>query len=230
MRNVRIIFFVNTRFAGYTISTIMELLGKIFNNANRVKIMRLFLFSDGAPLTIDLVSDRSQVRKDSTRKELNSLTKIGLLLKKEFTEKVATKPTKKQPEGGFKKVKQKGWMLNPKFILIEPLKSLLIDTELINSKEIVRRIRKAGNISMLVLSGLFVRDEGRKIDMLVVGDKVDEKILSRQISVIESEIGKELSYAFFSTEEFQYRMGMYDKLLRDVLENTHTTLVNKILL
>lgn len=208
----------------------MELLGKIFDNANRVKIMRLFLFSDGEPFTADNVAERSHVRIDSVKKELNSLTKIGLISKKDFSEKIPTKPTKKKPEGGFKKVKRKGWVLNTKFSLIAPLKNLLIDTELINSKEITRRIKQAGSINMLILSGLFVRDEGRKIDMLVVGDKIDEKVLAKQISVIESEIGKELAYAFFSTEEFNYRMGMYDKLLRDVLENAHQTLINKLLM
>ena len=208
----------------------MELLGKIFDNASRVKIMRLFLFSDGEPFTLDVVSQRAHVRKDTTRKEWNSLTKIGLISKKEFSEKVPTRPTKAKPEGGYKKVKRKGWMLNVKFTLIEPLKNLLIDTELVNSKEIIKRVRQAGTINMLLLSGLFVRDDGRKIDMLVVGDKLDEKKLARQISIIESEVGRELSYASFTTEEFKYRMGMYDKLLRDVLENTHMTLINKSLL
>lgn len=192
--------------------------------------MRLFLFNEAVPFTVDTVSERSHVRKDMTRKELTSLARIGLISKKDFTEKVPVKPTKKKPEGGFKKVKRKGWILNPKFILIEPLKNLVIDTELINAKEIVRRVRNAGTINLLILSGLFVRDEGRKVDMLIVGDKIDEKVLARQISIIESEIGRELTYAFFSTEEFHYRLGMYDKLLRDVLENTHTTLINKVLL
>jgi hypothetical protein len=208
----------------------MDLLGKIFGNPARVKIMRLFLFHDVTPFTIEEIARRSHVRKDAARKELNLLTKVKMLSKKSFTEKVPTKPTKKKPEGGFRRVKRKGWVLNPKFDLIVPLKNLLIDTELIHSNDLTKRLRQAGTIKLLVLSGLFTRDEHRKLDLLIVGDKVKDAALSKQISIIESEIGRELRYSYFEVDEFTYRMGMYDKLLRDVLENDHTTLINKILL
>jgi hypothetical protein len=81
----------------------------------------------------------------------------------------------------------------------------------------------------LLLSGIFTRDENRELDMLVVGNKLDQAVLGRQIAILESEIGRELAYAHFDVDEFNYRMGMYDKLLRDVLENDHEVLVNKII-
>jgi hypothetical protein len=34
--------------------------------------------------------------------------------------------------------------------------------------------------------------------------------------------------ALFDTEEFMYRLKMYDKLLRDVLDYPHEKIVNKI--
>jgi hypothetical protein len=207
----------------------MELLGKIFGNPHRVKIMRLFLFNQKTPFTLDEVVRRCQVKKVVSQKELKQLTTIGFIKPKSFSEKVATKPTKKKPEGGWKRVKRKGWILNANFDLIEPLQNLVIDTELINSNDLVKRIRQAGNIKLLVLSGVFVRDDNRKLDLLVVGDKLKMNILKKQIAAIESEVGRELSYASFSVEEFQYRMSMYDKLLRDVLEYDHTALVNKLL-
>ena len=129
----------------------------------------------------------------------------------------------------FKKVEKTGWVLNTKFELVEPLRNLLIETELVRGNEIVQKIRNAGKIELLVLSGVFVRDENRKVDVLVVGKNLDAKILEKQIAIIESEVGKELSYSYFTVEEFNYRLGMYDKLLRDVFENQHTTLVNTIL-
>ena len=45
---------------------------------------------------------------------------------------------------------------------------------------------------------------------------------------MESEIGKELRYAFFDTQEFKYRMSIYDKLVRDILDYPHTVLVDKM--
>jgi hypothetical protein len=41
-------------------------------------------------------------------------------------------------------------------------------------------------------------------------------------------VGKELRYAFFSTDEFKYRMSMYDKLVRDILDYPHKVLLDKL--
>jgi hypothetical protein len=217
----------------------MELLGKIFGDPSRVKLMRLFLWSEGTPFTLEQASHKSQVKLDQARKELTQLTSIGFLTKKTFFEKVpvATKKTKKptkakdhkEEKPQFKKVSRTGWVLNLKFELIEPLRNLLIETELVRGTEILRKLREAGKIELLLLSGVFVRDENRKLDILVVGNNLNTQALEKQILVLESEVGRELSYSHFTVDEFNYRQGMYDKLLRDVLENHHTTLVNNIL-
>jgi hypothetical protein len=38
---------------------------------------------------------------------------------------------------------------------------------------------------------------------------------------IEAEMGIELVYATFTTKDFIYRLNMYDKLVRDVLDFPH---------
>ena len=38
---------------------------------------------------------------------------------------------------------------------------------------------------------------------------------------MEAEIGSELVYAIFDTKEFTYRLNMYDKLVRDILDFPH---------
>jgi hypothetical protein len=42
---------------------------------------------------------------------------------------------------------------------------------------------------------------------------------------MEAEIGGELSYAVFETKEFLYRLNMYDKLVRDILDYPHEVVV-----
>ena len=206
----------------------MELLGKIFGNPQRVKVMRLFLFNPKTAYSIDDVSQRSQIKKDQTKKELSQLEQIGFLKKKNFKQKVHLPKTKKKPEGDVKTISCKGYLLNRNFELIAPLRNLVIDTELVSSKEMVRKLKDIGALKLVVLSGLFMRDDNRKLDILVVAEKVDAKKLKKAIEQIESEIGKELSYAQFSQEEYEYRISMYDKLLRDVLENNHRILYKKL--
>jgi len=54
------------------------------------------------------------------------------------------------------------------------------------------------------------------------------KKLERAIRTLEAELGQELTYATFSTQDFNYRLGVYDRLLRDVIEYPHIALVDKI--
>ena len=128
----------------------------------------------------------------------------------------------------YKSVRKEGYGINPRFDLLKPLQVLLVDSELIKSKELIKRIRKAGTIRLLILSGLFVRDENRKLDILIVGEKIKRDVLEKEITIIESEIGRELSYAFFDQKEFEYRLSMYDKLVRDIMENAHRRLIDTL--
>ena len=45
---------------------------------------------------------------------------------------------------------------------------------------------------------------------------------------MEAEIGKELRYAAFEAPEFEYRVKMYDKLIRDIFDFPHKTILNKL--
>lgn len=206
----------------------MESLGKIFGSTHRVKIMRLFLFNESEAFDLDDISTRTRVKKTDLRKEINMLAKIGFIKKKSFLKKVKKTSRKKDAKPEFKSVRKEGYAVNPRFDLLKPLQVLLVDSELIKSKELIKRIRKAGTIRLLILSGLFVRDENRKLDILIVGENIKRDILEKEITIIESEIGRELSYAFFDQKEFEYRLSMYDKLVRDIMENAHRRLVDTL--
>ncbi len=75
-------------------------------------------------------------------------------------------------------------------------------------------------------SGFFTDNKEGKLDILVVGDRLNKKRIEEGVRKIESEIGKELNYAVFDLKEFMYRLGMYDKLVRDVLDFPHKVILN----
>ena len=76
---------------------------------------------------------------------------------------------------------------------------------------------------------MFVQDKNGRVDLLIVGNKLKEKVLSDAIKTLESEIGSELSYAVFDTNEFLYRLDMYDRLICDILERPHRRLIDTLL-
>ena len=140
--------------------------------------------------------------------------------------KAKTKAKPKPPV--IKKKKANGWILNKTFPLVKPLETLLLDSELIHTKDLHKRFKDAGAIKMLILSGIFMKDNERSTDMVIVGDKLDMKKLGRTMGLIESEIGKELRYTVYTPKEFAYRMEMYDQHLLDIFEYPHERVLDKI--
>ena len=67
-----------------------------------------------------------------------------------------------------------------------------------------------------------------QIDLLIVGDHLEERVLARIVHSLEAELGREIRYASFATEDFRYRLGVYDRLLRDVFDYPHRLLIDKI--
>ena len=80
----------------------------------------------------------------------------------------------------------------------------------------------------IVIAGVFIQEPESRVDMLIVGDGVKKTALENTIKLLESELGKELKYAYFTTQDFQYRLSMFDKLIRDVLDYPHKKVLNRL--
>ncbi len=143
-------------------------------------------------------------------------------------------PSKKKAKGKSKKPTAPSrksistWTTNPRFALFQELKSLLVDSELVPGKELATRFATAGSIKMLVLSGIFMRDNEKSVDMIIVGDKLDMKKMNSVLTTLESEVGKELRYSIFSPDEFAYRLKMYDQHLLEIFDAPHERVVDKL--
>jgi hypothetical protein len=198
----------------------MKEIGKIMGSDARVKVMRLFLFNDDVPFTIEDVMHHSRVSRAIARKETKTLEEAFFIKPKTFFQEVVLK-TK------TKKKKVQGWVLNNALPLVRPLKKLLLDPDLISTEGFPQRFKNMGSIKLLVLSGLFTGDHDRKLDVLVVGDRLNKKKIDNAVKVLESEFGADLCYAIFDTEEFNYRLKMYDQLLRDIFDYPHEKLIDK---
>ncbi len=208
----------------------MDILGKLFSSNALVKIMRLFLSNPEQAFENKDIVERSKVTNSSLRTEIAILKSIGFVKKKvfykEIVSKTKTKKTKKPARVRKKKVQ--GWTLNSEFPYLHSLRNLLLNSELVNRKNTVDKIKTIGSIKLVVLSGVFLGEDASRVDILIVGDKMSKNKLNSVLKIIESEIGKELEYAVMETKEFNYRLGMYDKFIRDILDYPHEKLIDKI--
>ncbi|PIP87120.1 hypothetical protein COW81_01730 [Candidatus Campbellbacteria bacterium CG22_combo_CG10-13_8_21_14_all_36_13] len=203
----------------------MDTLSKLFGNTAKVKIMRLFISNISTPYDVRQVSVKAKVSPKSTRSVITLLSSVDYIKPKVFT-KEETK-TLRHKKVQVKK-KANGWIMNPNFPYFDSMYNLLIQGRPTDGSDIMRRLKPAGILKLVITSGVFIRNPDSRIDILIVGDKIKKGVLDNAIRNLEAEIGKEIEYAVFETEEFAYRMNVYDKLIRDVLEFPHEKIYNKL--
>jgi hypothetical protein len=92
----------------------------------------------------------------------------------------------------------------------------------------VELLKRSGTLRLVALSGFFTGSHEAQVDLLVVGDNLEERSLATAVRALEAELGREIRYASFSTPDFRYRLGIYDRLLRDIFDYPHRLLVDKI--
>jgi hypothetical protein len=203
----------------------MEILGKLLCTEDRVKIMRLFLLNAEMCFDARDIMDRSKVNKGALRREIGLLLKIGFVKPKNFT-----KDIERKAGNTIKVLKKKvsGWQLSLDFPLLLPVRNLLISPEPVKKEDIIGRFKSTGKVKLIVLAGVFLQKDDSRVDILIVGDYLKRKSVENVLKYIEAEVGKELSYALFETQDFLYRLSVYDKFVRDILDYPHEKILDKM--
>jgi IS4 transposase len=191
----------------------MDTLAKIFGDAAKVKLMRLFLFNPTIAFDVEMISKRARLDVKDIRHRMTLFEKMDLVKKRVVTHDVEEK---KKDKVSTKKVRNPGWILNENFEYLYPLQNLLINISPLKNEELLKRLSGVGRLKLVVVAGVFIQEWESRVDLLVAGDKINTPALEKIIKTIESEIGKEIKYSAFETEDFHYRHGMYDKLIRDI--------------
>ncbi len=187
----------------------MESLATLFGSPARLKMLRLFVFNQSAALTSAEIAARTKLSKEVVRAELAELLAARFIRKR-----AARAPIRYQA--------------NPRFEHLGALEVFIRETTNVRPARIVSALRRSGALRLVVLSGFFTGVLEPQIDLLLVGDHLDERTLAHAVRSLEAEFGREIRYAAFPTADFRYRMGVYDRLLRDVLDYPHRLLIDKI--
>ena len=232
----------------------MDILEKIFGSQAKVKIMRLFLFNPNAPFDLEQVIERTKTTPQAARLNIRVLRDSSLIKPRTFVREVRVEKKTKVPKPGKagkggkagKKLKAKdtktgnanksilvkkrvsGWILNETFSYLVALQSFLVQASPLQDQLIARKLSRTGKIKLLIISGVFIQDKDSRVDILVVGDELRRGAIDSAIRDMEAELGKDLTYSVFETTDFNYRLGMYDKLIRDILDYPHKKLINRL--
>lgn len=191
----------------------------LFGSTARVKLLRFFLFNPSKEFTFDDMSRRARLVRRTARVEIGALEKAGVIVKRTIYVP--------QP-GKDRKLKVLGYALNKNFPELQALQTFLFETAPIDGKNLLAHLRKAGPIDFLAVAGVFVREFEQQLDVLLAMKKISQAKVETAIRSLESEIGIEIRFALMTSEDLLYRVGMNDKLTRDVFDYKHQILVDKI--
>jgi len=191
----------------------------LFGSQARVKLLRFFLFNPSKEFTFEEISRRARLVRRTARTEMNALERAEVIKKKQIYV---------GKEGSDKKVRVQGYVLNKDLPNLQSLQTFLFETAPINGKTVLKHLRNAGVIDVLVISGIFVRDFEQRLDILVAMKKLSTPKIETAIRNLEAELGVEIRFAAFASDDLLYRVGMYDKLTRDIFDYPHLIIVDRI--
>jgi DNA-binding MarR family transcriptional regulator len=196
------------------------MLEQLFGSKTRILLLRLFLNNPGNFFFIREIARNLKLHLNSVRRELSNLESIGIVQShtKEDLEKEAGKKLKDR---------KKYYKLNSNFVFLDELRSLLVKAQIIMEHSLAEKVEKIGNVSLFLLSGIFVGRDDAPVDLLVVGTVNRQKFL-RLISDFERELGRSINYTIMNKQDFIYRRGLTDRFLYDLLEHKNLKVIDKL--
>lgn len=216
----------------------MQVLEKLFGSGARVKLLRFFLLSPEKIFAPKEAARILRISSAAAAKEARFLLSVGFLKKASrvdvFIKKSGRKPT-------IIKKRAPGVQLSQTFPYLLALRNLIVGASPVSREKMLRFFKKKGKVKLLVLGGVFGNDfpalpAGRasdtpdsagRLDLLVAGD-VQRRAAERFVKKVEADVGKELNWTLMGAQEFEHRLAMHDRMLRDLLDYPHEFLINKL--
>ncbi len=185
-----------------------DILSKLFGSPARVKLLRLFLFNPRQSFTVAEAAARTRTKLAEAREEVQLLSRLKIVVRNSRSA---------HPRYG----------LSDGSPYILALQNLLLNAPA-RGGEIYERIRRAGTLKLVVVAGIFVGEWDGRLDVLIVGDRLKDRIIREKIKMLEAEVGKEVRYSALTTEDFFYRLTLNDRLVRDVFDYPHKVVHDRL--
>ena len=148
------------------------------------------------------------VSKSCAERELKVLKGLGILTKRG-------------------KGKQLQYGTNHAHPLLFPLQTFLEETTLPDDRSVVLAFRGIRGISLLVTTGMLVRETRGSVDLLVVTSRPHTTKIAKAAKAVEHMLALPLRYAVLKPKDYVERSEANDRLIRDVFEFSHKVILGK---
>ncbi len=198
-----------------------DIIGRIFGNEPRAKLLRFLILNDQKSHSLLELEKKIGLTSRDIRKEAIALRKAGIIKGKSVYEAL-------RGGGKISKVRTLALFANPQFKYLRAIKDVFSATTGLSVEDLVKRLGQGSKMKLVITSGVFVENPEGRLDLLIVGDKLDKEALDKAIHGIEKTLGRDLRYATLETADFTYRISVYDRLIRDVLDYPHIKILNRM--
>ncbi|MDH5533634.1 MAG: winged helix-turn-helix domain-containing protein [Candidatus Pacebacteria bacterium] len=173
----------------------------------RVKMFELFFANTDEMYYVREITRHTKEEINAVRRELDRMLGYGLVRSEQRGNRVY-------------------YSLNKRYVFFDEIQKMVAKTTGIGKK--IRRLRrKLGEIEYVMFSSKFVkgvkpnRDE---VDLLVIGNIVLPE-LEAIVKEEEAKIGREVNYAVFDLQEFEFRKTRRDPFIMDILMNSRVMII-----
>lgn len=168
----------------------------------RVRMMELFFAHADEMYYVREITRATKEEINAVRRELDRMLSCGIL-----------------------KSEQRGnrlyYFLNKKYGFYQELQQMVVKSQGLG-KKLLKVKAKLGEVQFIMFSGKFVRgvrSSHDEIDVLVIGDIVLSE-LQALIKEEEASLGREINFAVFSADEFEFRKTRRDPFIMEILYST----------
>ena len=195
-----------------------NIIEKLFDSTVKIKLFRLFLRNPNFHFSYNDVCSRLMVKSREERElqeELKKLREIGFVLS-------AKQEKSKDDEKNYT------YRLNRDFTFLRELQDIIFRSSPVDKDKMSEKIHSLGKVRLAAIGGIFMGAKNNTLvrtDMLVVSDVISERRFNTFIKSVEAEVGVEIKYTLLSIEEYEYRVKMFDRFLRDFFEKPHHILL-----
>ena len=173
----------------------------------RVKMMELFFTNIEEMYYVREITREIKEEINAVRRELDRMLNAGILRSEQRGNRLY-------------------YSLNKKYLFYQELQQMITKNTGIGNK-IRKARRKLGSVSFVMFSGRFIKGlapRQNEVDFLVVGDIVLPE-LEEIVKFEQKRIGREINYAVFSDDEFEFRKTRRDPFVMDVLYGSRVMVI-----
>ena len=184
----------------------------LFGSKTRVKLLHLFLNNPNRAFYVREITRKIDEQINSVRRELANMLSVGIIKSETSNNRLY-------------------YEVNQDYQHYRALRDMFSDSdetsdavaEAASANDWGKRLKKLGDVRLVVFSGSLVKGSSSDVDVLIVGNVVKTQT-KNFIKELEEEERRPLNFSVMEYDDFNYRLSIRDRFVRSVLDSKHTVI------